>query len=68
MKKPCACPPVSSLKLSGSDCRIVHDDGGDVRVNGVPLVDRGLVNVINGLENVMLIYVGVVTLLRFLIL
>lgn len=67
-EKACACPPVPPPKLTGSHCRIVHDDGGDVRVNGVELVDRGLVNVINGLGNVMLIYVGVVTLLRFLIL
>lgn len=67
-EKSCACPPVSPLKLTGSDCRIVHDDGGGVRVNGVPHVHRGLVNVINGPENVMLIYVGVVMLLRFLIL
>ncbi len=49
------------------DYRTVHVDGGGVRVNGVQLVDCGLVNVINGLESVMLIYVGVVTLLRFLI-
>ena len=52
----------------GSDCRIVHDDGGDVLVNEVQLVGRGLVNVINGRENVMLIYVGVVMLPTFLIL
>jgi hypothetical protein len=31
-------------------------------------VELGLVNVINGLENAMLIYVGVVMLLRYLIL
>ena len=49
------------------DCRIVHVDGGVVRVNEVQLADSGLVNVINGLESVMLIYVGVVTLMRFLI-
>ena len=67
-EKACACPPVSPAKLPESHCRIVHDDGGDVLVNGAELVDHGLVNVINGLENVTLIYAGVVTLLRFLIL
>jgi hypothetical protein len=48
-------------------CRIVHDDGGDVHVNAVEPVEHGVVNVINGLGNVTLIYVGVVMLMIFLI-
>lgn len=48
--------------------RIVLEDGGDVRVNAEEHVERTLVNVISGIENVMLIFVGLVMLPKFLIL
>jgi hypothetical protein len=67
-EKQCACPPVLPTLENDVDFRIVLDDGEDVLVNVVEHVELGLVNVINGLENVMLIYVGVVMLLRYLIL
>lgn len=67
-EKQCACPPVPPTLKNIVDFRIVLDDGEDVLVNVVEHVQLGLVNVINGLENVMLIYVGVVMLLRYLIL
>jgi hypothetical protein len=44
-----------SIVFHINDDRIVHDDGGDVLVNVVEPAERGRVNVINGLENVMLI-------------
>jgi len=51
-----------------ADCRIAHDDGGDVHVNVAVHVGRGRVNVISGLESVTLIFVGLVMLLMFWIL
>ena len=72
-EKACACPlvrPPAVFSFEGEAdflYRIVRDDGGDVHVNVVKRVGYGLVNVLNGRENVMLIYVGVAELMKFLI-
>lgn len=47
--------------------RIVLDDGGDAHVNEADPVEHGPVNVISGLENVMLTFVYHVMRRRFLI-
>jgi hypothetical protein len=51
-----SCTSLHLIAFRINDDRIAHDDGGDVLVNVVEPVELGRVNVINGLENVMLIF------------